>query len=79
MSAVTIGFIFKNRLSKAGGFAQADATGDHTAEDKVFEMIAHLADDLLPEIGTLVEHRHEDTAKLEALVNAGIAKLIDDL
>jgi len=41
-------------------------------------MFSHVGNDLLAQLGSRVEHCHDDSAKLQPLIRAGIEHLLDE-
>jgi len=73
----SIGGIFQDRFAETGGLAQTHTARDDRLVNAFGKMLAHLRHYLCAEVGSAVEHCHNDTANLEPLVCAGIAHLFD--
>jgi len=73
----SIGIIFQDRFAKTGGLAQTYAARDDRLVNTLGKMLAHVRHHLCAEVGSTVEHRHNDTTNLKPVVRAGIAHLLD--
>src|SRR5437870_1049639 len=69
--------IFQDRFAETGGLAQTHTARDDRLVNAFGKMLAHLRHYLCAEVGSTVEHRHNDTANLEPMVRARIAHLFD--
>jgi len=73
----SIGIIFQDRFAKTGGLAQTYAARDDRLVNTLGKMLAHVRHHLCAEVGSTVEHCHNDTTNLKPVVRAGIAHLLD--
>src|SRR5207253_9397178 len=73
----SIGSVLENGFSEARCLTQTHTAGDHCFINTVPEMLTTIGLDLRTKIRPTVEHRHDNTADLEALVRARIAHLLN--
>src|SRR5207249_12049615 len=69
--------IFQNRFAEARGLAQTYAARDDRLVNTLGKMLAHVRHHLCAEVGSTVEHCHNNTTNLKPVVRAGIAHLLD--
>src|SRR5512140_988434 len=55
------GIVTQDRFAKAGGLRQTDAPWDHGLEELVLEEFLQIRCYLPGEVGSIVEHRQQDT------------------
>jgi len=74
-SAISVGgssiwSVLQDRFSEARRFAQANASRNHSFINAFAEMLAYFRHNLLTEVCPAIEHGHDNTSELKALIRA---------
>lgn len=70
--------VFDDAFAKAGSLAQADRAWNDGLIDRLGEVIAHVVDNLVGEIGPAVVHGHDDAFEEQVRIRSAVADLLGD-